>query len=185
MLEELFGSKTRSKLLFLFLHKPNEHFYVREITRLINERLNSVRRELANLEKFGLIVSQSDNQKRYYFINQAWPIYKELSDLIIGAKKLKFQNIGQDFSKLKELKKVILTGRFTEQDVSIDVLLVGEISEKNISKLVTELESLLDEQLRYALMTEKEFKQRQELTDRFIYNIINNPKIVLFDKPLN
>ena len=49
MIDSLFGSKTRVKLLHLFLNNPGKAFYVREITRLVDEQINSVRRELANI----------------------------------------------------------------------------------------------------------------------------------------
>ena len=48
MYDQLFGSKTRVKLLALFLTHPNESFYVREITRRLGEQINSIRRELAS-----------------------------------------------------------------------------------------------------------------------------------------
>src|SRR6266496_3682412 len=43
MIDALFGSKTRVKLLHLFLNNPGKSFYVREITRLIDESLSGVR----------------------------------------------------------------------------------------------------------------------------------------------
>jgi hypothetical protein len=55
MVEQLFGSKTRVKLLQLFFSNPNRAFYVREITRKIDEQINSVRRELSNLLSVGII----------------------------------------------------------------------------------------------------------------------------------
>src|SRR6476646_6024673 len=55
MVEQLFGSKTRVKLLSLFFNNPGRPFYVREITRKIDEQINSVRRELANLLSVGLV----------------------------------------------------------------------------------------------------------------------------------
>ena len=54
MLENLFGSRARTNLLKLFLLNQQE-FFVREIARKTGEKLNSVRRELENLEKLGLI----------------------------------------------------------------------------------------------------------------------------------
>ena len=57
MIDSLFGSKTRVKLLHLFLNSPGSSFYVREITRLIDEQINSVRRELANMMSVGIIVA--------------------------------------------------------------------------------------------------------------------------------
>jgi len=58
MLEQLFGSRTRIKLLKIFLAQPYERFFIRELTRKIGERINSVRREIANLERLGVVVQE-------------------------------------------------------------------------------------------------------------------------------
>src|SRR3954471_20428714 len=84
MIEQLFGSKTRVKLLQLFYSNPNRSFYVREITRKIDEQINSVRRELANLLNVGLITSDSSNNKVYYEVNQKYQFYIPLEE-IFGA----------------------------------------------------------------------------------------------------
>ena len=56
-LEQLFGSKTRARLLGIFLQHPQDFFYVRELTRKIGAQLNSVRRELKNLIDIGLVIA--------------------------------------------------------------------------------------------------------------------------------
>ena len=65
-IEKLFGSKTRAKLLKLFFGSPEKSFYVREMTRVIDEQINSVRRELLNLENIGIIKSETFDNKIYY-----------------------------------------------------------------------------------------------------------------------
>src|SRR5271154_2914800 len=85
MIEQLFGSKTRVKLLQLFYSNPNRSFYVREITRKINEQINSVRRELANLLSMGIITSDNNDNKLYYEVEQSYEYYKPLSE-IFGVK---------------------------------------------------------------------------------------------------
>lgn len=62
MLEQLFGSKTRSRLLKIFLMNPEKAFFIRELTRMIDTQINSVRRELDNLSHCGIIkaVSSAD-----------------------------------------------------------------------------------------------------------------------------
>ena len=67
-IEKLFGSKTRAKLLELFFSNVNKSYYVREITRVIDEQINSVRRELINLESIGVIKSETYDNKVYYFL---------------------------------------------------------------------------------------------------------------------
>jgi hypothetical protein len=89
MIEQLFGSKTRVKLLQLFYSNPNRSFYVREITRKIDEQINSVRRELANLLSIGLIVSDTTNNKLYYEVNQKYEYYAPLVAIFGGAKMKK------------------------------------------------------------------------------------------------
>src|SRR5271165_5774906 len=84
MIEQLFGSKTRVKLLQLFYSNPNRSFYVREITRKINEQINSVRRELANLLSIGIISSDTNNNRLYYEVNQKYEYYRALSEIFSG-----------------------------------------------------------------------------------------------------
>src|SRR5438034_9731944 len=78
MIEQLFGSKTRVKLLQLFYSNPNRSFYVREITRKVDEQINSVRRELSNLLNIGIIVSDMSNNRLYYEVNQSYEFYRPL-----------------------------------------------------------------------------------------------------------
>src|SRR5574342_304834 len=85
MIEQLFGSKTRVKLLHLFYTNPNRSFYVREITRKIEEQINSVRRELSNLLSIGIIKSDATNNNRlYYEVNQEYEHYQPLA-MIFGG----------------------------------------------------------------------------------------------------
>ena len=86
MIEQLFGSKTRVKLLQLFYSNPNRSFYVREITRKIDEQINSVRRELSNLLNIGIITSDNTNNKVYYEVNQKFEYFKPLQQNFGGEK---------------------------------------------------------------------------------------------------
>ncbi len=86
MIEQLFGSKTRVKLLQLFYSNPNRAFYVREITRKIDEQINSVRRELSNLLSIGIITSDATQNRLYYEVNQDYQYYKPLGMIFGGLK---------------------------------------------------------------------------------------------------
>jgi len=87
VIEQLFGSKTRVKLLQLFYSNPNRAFYVREITRKIDEQINSVRRELSNLLSIGIITSDATNNRLYYEVDQQYEYYKPLA-MIFGGMKI-------------------------------------------------------------------------------------------------
>src|ERR1041384_3015953 len=85
MIEQLFGSKTRVKLLQLFYSNTNRSFYVREITRKIDEQINSVRRELSNLLSIGIISSDTTNNRLYYEVNKDYEYFAPLEMIFGGA----------------------------------------------------------------------------------------------------
>ncbi|MBD3251123.1 transcriptional regulator, partial [Candidatus Uhrbacteria bacterium] len=97
MLEHLFGSRTRVKLISLFLSQPDEPIFVREVTRRIDTQINAVRRELANLMQFGLITEAEDEggdekrpglKRKYYQLNAVFPLLPEVRSLMTKAQLL-------------------------------------------------------------------------------------------------
>jgi len=197
MIEQLFGSKTRVKLLQLFYSNPNRSFYVREITRKIDEQINSVRRELANLLNIGIIVSDNTNNRLYYEVNQKFEHYQPLQQIFgqaessapAAAAPVKGQapapqNSGKD--KLKTLGNVdlvILTGQFTRDERSgADMLVVGDINPNALQKFVAELEAQESKDIRYVHMTSQDFSYRRQIKDRFTTNVLESKKQVLLDK---
>jgi hypothetical protein len=210
MIEQLFGSKTRVKLLQLFYQNPNRAYYVREITRKIDEQINSVRRELANLLSIGIITSDNANNKLYYEVNQTYDHYEALADMF-GGKKSKKKKVpkkgttgtspdettitevtteeAEDNPILQVLKKtgnvrlVIITGQFTLDDQSgVDIVIVGDLNSTNIEHAIKELEDQEKKELRYATFGVEEFMYRRQVNDRFISDIDVAKKIVLIDK---
>ena len=151
MIEQLFGSKTRVKLLYLFYGNPNRSFYVREITRKIDEQINSVRRELGNLLAIGLITSASDStdNKLYYEVNQKYEHYAPLQ-AIFGDTKAKPSVVRKTKTSSGEqgglqsvgnVELAILTGQFTrDESTGIDLLIVGNVNQNKLNKFVAEME---------------------------------------------
>lgn len=197
MIEQLFGSKTRVKLLQLFYSNPNRSFYVREITRKIDEQINSVRRELANLLNTGLITSDTSNNKVYYEVNQKYEFYAPLQEIFGGgtaksrrsnrtaakAMELPVDEVA-DLKALGNVEIAALMGQFTRDDsTGIDVLIVGNVNQNALSKYVTELEKQEGKDLRYTVFSLDDFTYRLQIKDRFMDNVRRSKKQVLLDKP--
>ncbi len=87
MLGRLFSSRTRVKLLELFLLHPEREVHVREICRIAELNINAVRRELANLEELGLLRSRTAGNARFYTVNIAFPVYGELTSILVRLGK--------------------------------------------------------------------------------------------------
>ena len=80
-IDALFGSKTRVKLLHLFFNNIERSFFVREITRIVDEQINSVRRELANMKEIGIMSSSEKSNKLYYSVNKKFAYYKQFNEI--------------------------------------------------------------------------------------------------------
>src|SRR3989344_2394996 len=108
MLEELFVSRVRVKILQLFLTSPQESlFHVREIVRRVSEEINAVRRELARMEKFGMATSEWRANRRLYKFRKDYLFYKELLSLVSKTSGLG-GNISRNKSKLGKIKFAFL-----------------------------------------------------------------------------
>lgn len=185
MLEHLFGSKTRSNLLQLFFNNPAKSFFVREISRTINVQLNAVRRELANLEKIGLVVILARNvsaQKKFFQLNIGSSLYPELQALMLKSEIMLEQDFGRQITELGKIDYLALTGSFVNDQTSgTDIFIVGSVNKVSLKHLIKEFERRLHREINYTVMTPAEFKYRQELTDRFLYQVLDGKKIELIN----
>lgn len=202
MFEQLFGSKTRVKLLQLFFTSPNRSFYVREITRKVDEQINSVRRELANLLSVGIIKSESGNNRLYYEVNQDYEHYQPLAAIFGGraygqssTKSVKSEKTGKihdvaapEHALAKAVRATgrvdlaLLTGQFTRDDSSgIDVLIVGDVNQAKVARFMTDLEKAEDKELRYAVMPLSNYQYRRQINDRFINDMLSAKKQVIIN----
>lgn len=189
MIDALFGSKTRVKLLHLFLNNPNRAFYVREITRKIDEQINSVRRELANMLSVGIIKSDSSNNRLYYEINQEYQHYQPLRAIFADAhlqSEVAASGEVNDWSKrlkpLGDLRVAIFSGSLVRGSSSeVDVLLAGDVNKTQAKRFMKELEEEEGRSLNYTIMSYEDFYYRLSIKDRFITTITAGKFTVLQD----
>lgn len=191
MFENLFGSKTRVKLLSLFFNNPNRPYYVREITRKVDEQINSVRRELSNLLAIGIIRSEGSNNKLYYEVNQDYQFYAPLRSIFtnVALDEAELKDSGEETEVVKKLRSAgnvqlaFETGAFVrDQSVSTDLFIMGDVNRARISKLVIEMEQELGREINYTIMTPEEYGYRQRLNDRFLSGLLSAKKIILIDE---
>jgi hypothetical protein len=190
MIEQLFGSKTRVKLLKLFYGNPDRAFYVREITRKIDEQINSVRRELSNLLNVGIITSDTTNNKLYYEVNQKYEFYGPLLEIFGGSKTSSNQNeeatasgIEEEFKSMGHVDLVVFTGQLTrDTSAPVDVLIVGNVNKNAVDKYITNLEAEEGKEISYTVLRPDDFAYRNQIRDRFVTRIMNAKKQVVLDR---
>ncbi|OGY54297.1 MAG: hypothetical protein A2912_04645 [Candidatus Buchananbacteria bacterium RIFCSPLOWO2_01_FULL_40_23b] len=200
MLEQLFGSTTRVKLLRLFLNNPSQPFYLRELARKIKTQLNSIRREIDNLEKIGIVKSVQlaastptakvkhqpkikKSNKKYFLVDSDFILFPELKALLLKAQLLLERSFVSKIEKMSAVKLFILTGAFVGiEGFATDMLVVGMVNRKKLAGIVKDFEKELNHSINYTSMTVSEFRYRQDITDRFLYDILEGRKIIIIDK---
>jgi hypothetical protein len=188
MIDALFGSKTRVKLLHLFLNNPGKAFYVREITRLIDEQINSVRRELSNMLEVGIITSDSADNKLYYQINQRYEYYVPFRAIFADeriAPETKSQSSlawHKIITDLPRVRLALLAGVLVkDSSSSIDLLLVGDVPMIKLKNAIKQVEKIEGRELNYTVLSYDEFYYRLSVRDKFITEILNGKHVVLQD----
>ena len=188
MIDALFGSKTRVKLLHLFLNNPGKSFYVREITRLIDEQINSVRRELSNMLTVGIITSDSADNKLFYEVNQRYEHYVPLREIFADApsQRVRATKATSDWrpliSGLSGVRLVIAAGVLVPRSAAkVDLLIVGTVVSTKVKTAIKAVERLEGRELTYSVLPYDEFYYRLSVRDKFITEILNSAHEVVVD----
>lgn len=197
MLAKLFGSTARVKILKLFLLNPDTSYYIRQIARHLNLQLSAVRRELENLETLELLESHTGseedeveegsrgnkNDRKYYKAKRDFILFNEIRELILKAQILCKKDFTDKLKKLGTIRLLILSGLFlNDSQAGVDMLIVGNFDKAKVAKLVRKLEEELVTEVNYAVLSEEEFKYRRQVTDVFLYSVLEGKKIVVIDE---
>jgi len=198
-LEHIFGSKTRIRILNLFFANPGKSFYLREISRRIGIRLNSVRREMENLKKVGIVnVQESKNDggtgksnsggrlrssKKFFVADTNFLIYPELRALLVKGYLFLKEDLLKSISKLGAISLVVLSGIFTgEKDSAVDMLIVGKLSPEKLARLINSFEKELGLEIKYTLINKAEYQYRKLIGDQFLFSILGSKHLIALDK---
>lgn len=181
-MKELFVSRVRVKLLQLFLSSRETLLHVREIVRRVSEEINAVRRELARMEKFGLVSSEWRANRRLYQFRKDYVFYHELLGLVAKTTGLG-GNIIKNKAKLGKIKFAFLSNRFLKGISSgtddVDLLIVGSVVMPELQVLVADEQAKRETEINYSFMDEGEFKFRVRRRDPFILKVLMQSKVML------
>lgn len=182
MFEDLITSKTRIKILHLFLGNLDQMFHVREIVRRVDEEINAVRRELLLLDKKGILNREARANRVYYSLNTSYPFYADL--VKVYAKE---SGLGRDIiknkAKLGRIKYAMVSGDFARNlennGEKVDLLVVGVVVLPELSLIIKKEEERKKREINYTIMSEEEFNFRKSRRDPFISSIIHGSRVML------
>jgi len=155
---------------------------------------------LENLKSFGLLAvggkvggkeeasageesEKKSGQEKYYYVNKDFVLFGELRSLIAKAQVLYKKDFMDNIKKVGSPQLVVLTGLFVDNDKApVDLLIVGKVEKKKVKTVIGKLEKELGTELNFTILSSAEFKYRRDITDVFLYNILETRNIILIDK---
>lgn len=182
MLVKLFTSRVRVRLLTIFLTHPTDEYYIRQISRLIGETYNNVRRELHNLTDLGLILSERRANAIYFRANSAHFLFPELKRIILKTEAVG-DRLRQALSKLGDVRVAFIygsTARGTEVDSSdMDLMVIGNVELDELDRTIDSIEEELGRTLNYTLFEAEEWHARVSQEHSFVMDVMTHEKVFL------
>lgn len=178
----LVKSKLRERLLvYLFAHKT-ESFYVRQIAALIDAEPGNLSRELRRLSEEGVLNSSIKGKEKFYILNKAYPLYKQLKEII--SKSAGIESTLKDLvSGYDGIALAFIYGSFAkgseDKASDIDLLIVGDILRDDFIRKIRRLESRLNREINFTLFTESEFAQKRKNKGSFLDVVLKGKVIML------
>ncbi len=192
ILEQLFESPVKLKLLKLFLRNPQKQFLLSDIIKKTQSRKREVKKQIKSLRSIGLLQQKKikGNRKKqikgglFFSVNPNFDFYNELQILILKSSPTSKEKMLKKILRLGRMKIALIAGVFLNTENSrVDLFLVGDnISRRRLMNFLAEMESEVGKEIEYAAMNTQEFDYRYHMFDRFVRDILEKPHEKLVNK---
>ena len=169
----------------LFTTGVKRPYFVREIARIVGERLNAVRRELDILEKIGLLETYEERRRKYYLAREDFMLFSEIASIMQKAGPGVEDVLFNHLSNVGKIEYAAVSGYFTgAKGASTDLLVVGSIDDAKLQQFVTRVEQQINQEISYTPMTLNEYQYRLNFSDMFLRNFfVHNHKELINSLP--
>jgi predicted nucleotidyltransferase len=180
MLDRLIASSSRVKVLRLLLLNEGRRYYQREIAELAGLPVRAVQRESARLTEIGLLHRIKDGNRVYFQANPACPIFPELKRILLKTLALE-SLLSEALARDGQIEVAFIYGSYAANRETatsdVDLFVIGSISGRQLSTTLRPLQSEIQREINYHLVTPEEFRERLERGDGFLRNVIEGPKV--------
>jgi predicted nucleotidyltransferase len=175
-------SQLRRKLLTFFYVNRKARVYVRQLAEALQADSTNLSRELARLEREGLLQSEQEGRQLYYSLNRASPLLKPLFALLQGAIGVT-PTLQRALEPIPGIRSAWLYGSFAKDDADaasdIDVLIVGQPDQAQLAAEIRKAEKALRREINYTVLSPEELARRLKKGDAFVSDIWNGKRVEL------
>ena len=184
VLERVFGSSAKVKIMRLFLFNTETPFTLEEIVRRTNVARNIAKKEVTNLQKIGLVRRRMVRKKPNWTLDPKFLYIKPLKEFLVEMGPLKHSDVVNRLKKTGKIKLIIVSGVFIHDNESrVDLLVVGDkLKKKSLEKTVRTMETEIGKELAYAVFDTQDFEYRLGMYDKLLRDILDYPHQKIVNK---
>lgn len=200
ILEKLFGSAGKVKIIKLFLLNPEMAFDASQTAERSKVSKMVARKEIDNLEKIGFLkpkfyvkeVKRQKNRRVQIFrkrtngwiLDQKFPYIEAIQSFLSNINPFKNKDIVEKISRAGKIQLLIISGIFIKDpDSRVDLLVAGDnLKQNQLDNIVKTIESEIGKEIRYCVFETSEFKYRHSMFDRLIRDILDYPHEKIINK---
>jgi hypothetical protein len=200
ILEKIFGSDAKVRLMRLFMFNPLSLFDLQDITAKTAVNIRVARKEVVNLQKIGLVKGRSfvreekikrgkktvTRRKKSYgwSLDQKFEYLKPLQDFLVYMNPFRHQELVDKLKKVGNIKLLTISGVFIQEwDSRVDLFIVANNIKKNaLESVIRSLETELGKELKYAALETDDFHYRLNMCDKLISDVLDFPHEKVINK---
>ncbi len=183
----LLTTKLRKKLLTYSFTHPDEDYYVRELSSLIEEDPGNLSRELRTLEEEGLYISSVRGKLKLYSLNKKYPLFRELKKIIFKTEGVE-GTLKELVTRFRGISLAFLYGSYAKdmdnKTSDIDLVAVGKFPENKFNREIRNLELKLSREINFTIYRREEFEKERRKEGGFL-NLVLKGKIIVLKGILN
>ena len=200
ILERIFGSAAKVKLIKLFLFNPEVAYDAAEASQRTQISKGLARKEIINLFRIGFIkprtyskeirrqknrsVATMRKKTNGWTLDTHFPYIDALQSFLSQINPFRHKDIIDKISKAGKIQLLIISGvLIKEEDSRADLLVVGDhLKIGMLENIIKSIESEIGKELRYAVFETSEFNYRYSMFDKLIRDILDYPHEKIINK---
>lgn len=200
ILEKLFGSAAKVKIIKLFLMNPETAYDSATAAERTKVSRGVTRKEIGHLEKISFIkpksytkeIRRQKNRRIETFrkrvngwtLDQKFPYLEAMESFLSNINPFKHKDIIEKISRTGKIQLLIIAGVFIKDlDSRVDLLVVGDnLKQGQLDNIIKTIESEIGKEIRYAVFETSEFNYRYSVFDKLTRDILDYPHEKIINK---
>lgn len=200
ILEKLFGSAGKVKIIKLFLFNPEMVFDSSETAERAKVSRGVARKEILNLEKMGFLRQRSYSKEirrqknrtiqtfrkrtNGWMLDPKFPYIDAIKSFLSNINPFRHKDIINRISRVGKIQLLIVSGIFIKDpDSRVDLFVVGDnLKQGQLDNIIKVIESEIGREIRYAAFETSEFNYRHSMFDKLIRDILDYPHEKIINK---